>query len=152
MLALDFILICLTSACILYSMLLNKRIQQIQKYRTEMLKLFREFDKSVQKAEEILQKTQNIIPESHEIITSLDKRTENKLTELELMHDKADKLAEELETIIISGNKLLLRLKDNIQNDSKEESLQDNNQNSSTDKNKLSQIDYYQKLANKKMA
>lgn len=151
MLALDFILIILTSSCILYSMLLNRRIHQIQKYRADMLKLFKDFDKSVEKAEQILEKTKNIIPESHQIIASLDIKTDDKLHELELMHDKADKLAEELETIIISGNKLLTRLNESKPtkyelSNSEEELIHTN------EKTKLSQIDYYQKLSNKKMA
>ena len=60
MVALDFLLVLLTSACIVYCMLLNRRIIQIQKYRSDMLKIFKEFDKTVEKAEKILSETKDL--------------------------------------------------------------------------------------------
>ncbi len=110
MLAVDVLLIFLTSACIIYCMLLNRRILELQKYRTEMQKLFQDFDKAVVKSETILSQTKGLLPEVQESMSNLATEAGSCKEELVDLVCKADKLAEELETIIISGNRLSMKL------------------------------------------
>lgn len=171
MLAIDIILIFLTTACILYCMLLNRRIIQIQKYRHQMLKLFKEFDKSVVKAESILDETKSVVPESSKILNSLQKKAEAQSDELGSILTKGDKLAEELETIIISGNRLVAKFNEigvSLQKENQNSSEQIHEQSPNDfelsdprqseleinnlaqhNKTTLSQKDYYQIIQNK---
>lgn len=162
MIALDILLIILTSACILYCMILNRRIVQIQNYRTQMLKLFKEFDQSVIKAEMILKETKKIAPKTSEIFDNIQKESENQKDEINKLLYKGDKLAEELETIIISGNKLVVRFNEigiALKNDEKsDENLYDSRQASldindfgKIQKRQLSQHDYYEIIQNKNL-
>ena len=121
MIALDFILMILTITCIVYCMVLNKRIMQIQKYKADMLKIFKDFDKSVEKAERILDETRNMAPITEEALNNLSEKSQSQMEEFEVIMSKADKLAEELETIIISGNKLIVRFNE-AHKEAKEES------------------------------
>lgn len=160
MVALDFLLVLLTSACIVYCMLLNRRIIQIQRYRTEMLKIFNEFDKSIEKAEKILSETKNITPKIDVIIKELEQQISHQTSDLDLLINKSDKMAEELETLIISGNRLLGKLR----NPSKtsqvvvEEEIPQDDVTTSIDEEitnereriKLSQQDYYEIIQEKR--
>lgn len=157
MLALDFILIILTLTCILYCMVLNKRIYQIQKYRSEMMNLFKEFDKSINKAEAILEETKMIIPNAESQIKKINKALNSEEEKLGILIQKSDRLAEELETIIISGNKLFSRLSEVILNGCELVEKTEQNESQKTldlgdlsDKITLSQVDYYQTLQYKK--
>jgi hypothetical protein len=157
MIALDFLLILLTTTCIVYCMVLNRRIFQIQKYRSEMLKLFKDFDKSIEKAENILDNTKKLLPETEEKLHLLNQSLIKKEGDLNNILENADKLAEELETIIISGNKLFAKLSEIILDGC--EVIENHEQNKRQqslvleelpEKIKLTQIDYYEILQNKK--
>lgn len=114
MLAVEVFSMILTIACIAYCMLLNRRIVQIQKYRIEMQKLFNDFDKTVVKSESLFAETKEIFPRSELAITTIESKANAKIEELELMINKADRLAEELTTIIISGNRLKGKLEEQV--------------------------------------
>lgn len=160
MIALDLLLIILTSACIIYCMVLNRRIIQIQKYRSQMLNLFKEFDKSVVKAETILEETRNMAPETGKIMDNLQKDVQKQFDEVESLLNKGDKLAEELETIIIAGNKLVIKFneiglalkseaeEDESDPDPRQEELELNDLRGAH-KKQLSQHDYYEIIQNK---
>lgn len=114
MLAVEVFSMILTVACIAYCMLLNRRIIQIQKYRIEMQKLFNDFDKTVVKSESLFAETKEIFPRSELAIITIESKANAKIEELELMINKADRLAEELTTIIISGNRLRGKLEEQV--------------------------------------
>ncbi len=152
MVALDFLLILLTSACIIYCMLLNRRIIQIQKYRSDMLKIFKEFDKTVEKAEKILIETKEIAPASSKIIAELENKMLKQSEKLESLISKADLIADDLETLIISGNRIIGKLSSNEEKgqlsfDKIEEETIEEDDEPKTKKEKesiqLSQLDYY---------
>jgi hypothetical protein len=158
MIALDIILIVLTSMCIIYCMVLNRRIVQIQKYRTQMLKLFKEFDNSVLKAEGILDNTRNMVPETGKIFESMKKNAEKQIDDIELLLTKGDKIAEELETIIIAGNKLVGKFNEigiALKDESEEEIVDPRqaelelNDFGKVQKRHLSQHDYYEIIQNR---
>ncbi len=160
MVALDFLLVLLTSACIVYCMLLNRRIIQIQKYRAEMLKIFKEFDKSIEKAEKILEDTKKITPKTDKIIKELEINVAKQTAKLELLINQSDTMAEELETLIISGNRVLGKLHNynKAQLSFEEENyIEEHSSDISTkadkynnEKLKLSQQDYYEILQEKR--
>lgn len=165
MLALDVLLAVLTTACIIYCMVVNRRIIQIQKYRAEMLKVFKEFDKSIGKAELILDETKKIAPKADELLESLEKRAIKQMDDIEFLLNKGDKLAEELETIIISGNKIAARMtdiqnfnfipEDTLHHNTNDEEIEENydlehTAEISNEQIKLSQQDYYQIIQKKR--
>ncbi|MDX1924706.1 MAG: hypothetical protein SFT91_05765 [Rickettsiaceae bacterium] len=91
-------------------MLLNRRILEIQKYRTDMLRLFKEFDKTVAKSDRILTQTEVILSDADKNINHMQNNIETKTKNLGFLLEKADKLSDELEMIITSGNRLFNRL------------------------------------------
>ncbi|NDB83441.1 MAG: hypothetical protein EB127_12045 [Alphaproteobacteria bacterium] len=114
MILLDLILIITLSASILYSIILNKRILDIEQYRGSMVKLLKEFDDSVSKSEHSLVQLRSLISDGDFKIKNIQDLTLQTTKELVPLLTKADKLSDELEMIIASGNRLYGRISESL--------------------------------------
>lgn len=170
MLALDVILLILTIACVVYCWVLNRRILQIQEYKKELVTMFKEFDHSIRKAQNILEDTKSITPKTEALIKTLESKTQNVVKDLYELINKADELADELETIIVSGNKIVSKIQsvdefisqNDLQKDSKSLNMAfdlsvEPNETSVVmqelrEKQRLSQQDYYEIIQRRSMS
>ncbi|MDX1917285.1 MAG: hypothetical protein SFT68_04805 [Rickettsiaceae bacterium] len=127
MMGLDILLLILLSIVIVYSIILNKRILEIEKYRMDMRKLLREFDDSIIKSANSLADIKTITGSSEAKIKYTLDATSKITKELDYLVARADKLSDELEMIIVSGNRLFARISESISDFNKAQaSLQDN--------------------------
>ncbi|MDX2050147.1 MAG: hypothetical protein SFT93_03100 [Rickettsiaceae bacterium] len=83
----------------------------MQKYRDEMARLFKDFEKPLAKSENILNQINRLLPEAQANIDDLKISLVQKTDKIDVLISKADSLCDELETIIISGNRLSSNLK-----------------------------------------
>lgn len=132
-----------------------------------MLKLFKDFEKSIKKSEEVLVKTEELVSETEDRMQdAIDVAYKREKTLIEAT-ERADKLADELEVIIMSGNKLVSKLTDlSLEEENMRYQVDENQLEIPTlsgapdfteiplfqDKAKLSQIDYYEILKDKTRA
>ncbi len=114
MILLDLILIIITAASVVSSIILNRRMLVIQQHRVEMLKMLRDFDSAVARSESAIGTIQKLFNETSHYITNTQNNINKKSEDLHFLFNTADKLSDELEIIIASGNRVCGKLVDTL--------------------------------------
>lgn len=105
MLALDVILLCMITVCIIYCWILNQRIRDLHNSRIEFARMIKEFDSAVIKAEHCIDDLSTLGKSANDQVKKSTKAAEEVIEDLTSIYEVGDKTCSNLEAAISEARK-----------------------------------------------